>query len=319
MGESLPRLCEAPASPDAALLNFCAHVLGDLPNLRMVSSPPPATSGFQLWHAHATAAEDAATGHVHAGNFMDAGRALKVAALCHLIASRQAGEPHDLAEGRGAAAKNLAAGLRFEGTQLTIYEVSAGPWNVTGYLRSAGASPRHPLVVMLPSAEASAELLYLLFADEFHRAGIACMCVDVAPCPGFQSTAVPGRYMRDGLARRLLDVASGTIDFATEGATLIDLASADAAVASGLSQDARVSRWVTGAGVFPWSGSAPAVTPASAPGIPHLHVHGERDSRHDITLTLSAADPYRTPASRAIKCDWTGLGRRISRWVIAPR
>jgi hypothetical protein len=280
----------------------------------MDASLHPAVNGHRLWRTYATAAEDAATSHVHAGNFLDASRALKAAALYHLISSRQAGKPHDLAEGRGAAAKNLAAGLRFEGTRLAIYEVSAGPWNVTGYLRLACTSLRQPLVVMLPSAEAPAELLYLLFADEFHRAGIACMCIDMTPYTSTQTTVVPERYLRDGLVRRLLDVAAGTIDFTAEGATLIGLSSTDTATPSELSQDARVSRRVTGTGIFPWS--RPARVPAPIPWIPHLYIHGERDSAHGTLLSLSTAGPHRMRACRTVDCDWTELGRRISGWVL---
>jgi hypothetical protein len=290
-------------------------VLHDLPDRFLDGAAAADLSGFGLWSKYAAAAEDEATGHVRAGDLVEASRVLKVAALYRLISSRQSGKPHAVAEGRGAAAKDLAAALRFEDTHLTNYEVSVGPWNVTGYLRTACTTMRTPLIVMLPSAEACAELLYLLFADEFNRAGIACMCIDVAPRTGLQPTAIPGDYLRGGLVRRLLDVATATIDLGTDGITVVDLSTTDLAAIAGLAQDPRVRRWVSGTGIFPWSTPAPAGVGAPVIGVPRLHVNGERDRDHQLALTLSRAAARRTHSSPT-RCDWSELSRRIAGWVL---
>ncbi|WP_319449704.1 MULTISPECIES: hypothetical protein [unclassified Mycobacterium] len=316
MGEMLPRIRGAPAASDAACRAFCVRLPYDLPNRYLDVAAPSSLAGFRLWSMYAAAAEDAAADQAHEGDLVEASRALKVAALYRLISSRQSGKPHASAEGRGAAAKDLAAALRFEGTKLTIYEVSVGPWNVTGYLRTSCTTMRTPLVVMLPSAEASAELLYLLFADEFNRAGIACMCIDIAPRAGLQSTAIPEHYLRGGLVRRLLDVATSTIDIATDGATVVDLSNTDLSAIARLAQDSRVSQWVSGNAVFPWSRPASASVAAPAIGVPHLSIHGECDHDHDLLLTLSRTSASGTHSSPT-RCDWTELSRRISGWVLS--
>jgi hypothetical protein len=222
--------------------------------------------------------------------------------------------PHESAEARGGGAKDLAAALRLEGTQLMIYEASAGPWNVTGYLRAACTTLQSPLVIMLPSTEASAELLYLLFADEFYHAGIACMCVDVAPRTGLQSTALPGQYLRGGLVRQLLDVAAKMIDLDVNGATLIDLSTAADTAIIPISQDPRVSQWVSASAIFPWAQSVPAPSPPSLV-VPQMHIYRGRDDDNPLLAMSKTKSTWSNPR----RCDWSELPRQIAAWVLTTR
>jgi len=310
MGKGRPELRDAWTATDTAVRLFCARVLDDLHYSYEQVATARHLSGFRLWSAYAATAEDRAADHVRAGNFAHASRNLKAGALYRLISAQLSPPPHAGAEARGAAAKNLAAALRFEGTQLSISEITAGPWNVTGYLRAACTTVRAPLIIMLPSAEASAELLYLLFSDEFYHAGVACMWVDVAARSGLQPTATPGHHLRAGLLRRLLDVATHRTNLAINGATFVDLSDIDGAAVCGISQDPRVRQWVSAAGIFPWSASA--LTDAVADlRVPQLHIYADDD--HDLWWTMSRrASSWSTPSG----CDWSELGRRISGWVL---
>jgi hypothetical protein len=314
MDKGCPQVRDARNATDVAVRVFCARVLDGLHNPYTDVATAAHLSGFRLWSAYAAAAEDSAAEHVRAGNLPLASRALKAGALYRLVSAQLSAPLHACAEARGAAAKDLAAALRFESTQLAIYEISAGPWNVTGYLRSACTTMRAPLVIMLPSPEASAELLYLLFADVFYHAGTACMWVDVAARTGLQPTATPGHYLRGGLVRQLLDVATDTTDLGINGATLVDLSNTDEAAMCGISQDPRVRQWVSGSGVFPWSKSAPTDTVADL-GVPQLHIYGG-GTKHDLLWRMSN---HPSAWSRPSGTDWSELARRISGWALTSR